>query len=902
MLSSRGMHTGTPPPGQSQLIREKLDQLNAQLVVHSASGGTGKGEAKENGKGQEVAVATLRLLTSVARFHRLAAKELGGVFNFSHKAFIKLVSSKGGGGSSSGAASVSDATTGTGQAQEGDGVEAVAGAAGGGKKAKRKRKAAEAAAAAAAASRRENGDTTAENGRERKGSQDIRHLSVEFLCAFMDSEDSALQMQMVTGARGGGSLGLIFRGSLWRDLEATSLLVVETLHRRLLRNRRVSRRAKADFFSAATIEHLRKVFDNASPPLYESLHGFMSSLLCNPAISPFLIEVEVRDSGSGSSGSSGRGSSIKRAGDGRDRAVVSWPRPLMAGLACLGAHADLGQRELLLSALNTCPSLLGPYLRSLSLGMLEARPTYHLLQTYSLLSVVLRVVPVARSPNGDVAAAVGAAAAAAEAAVGGGRGAGGSMGEGKAGEVLLSTVMPAALSKKELTKGVLSGSSLLQAATMNLMASILDRSARVTRAAVAATAATANRKRNGDSHDVMATATDGADITTAALPLPIGVAGMVSQLRQRMPEVQTLLGLRDKLGDGSSRASGGDGGGGDDKAAVLRWRLLTVLDRYARAIPGALAASRFDFLKLLPPLSGGGATSTVGGAGAGAAAGGAGAAVSATVSATGLETLHPLVQLATFRLLSREGVLASTQMTGGGAGASGYSSGWLAQKTGGGNVSGGGGGGGGRSGLTTAAMSAAAENTPLGAVLRMSLSAPSRATKAAARALAARALLSLGVVAGPPPRRGGVGSSGGGSGDGDEEEEEEGVVDGEAEVWLGLLTPGAVGTLVVLAREACDNAHALMAAGIRAAEKGMRGEPLVGVAGGGGKKGCGGQGNVGDWDVEFRCAEVCFFLLLLYARVESFSRRSLRSRARADFGEDILLSQKIRTKLMLIVT
>ena len=155
-------------------------------------------------------------------------------------------------------------------------------------------------------------------------------------------------MQMVTGARGGGSLGLIFRGSLWRDLEATSLLVVETLHRRLLRNRRVSRRAKADFFSAATIEHLRKVFDNASPPLYESLHGFMSSLLCNPAISPFLIEVEVRDSGSGSSGSSGRGSSIKRAGDGRDRAVVSWPRPLMAGLACLGAHADLGQRELLL--------------------------------------------------------------------------------------------------------------------------------------------------------------------------------------------------------------------------------------------------------------------------------------------------------------------------------------------------------------------------------------------------------------------------------------------------------------------------------------------------------------------------------------------------------------------------
>lgn len=139
---------------------------------------------------------------------RLAAKELGGVFNFSHKAFIKLVSSKRGGGSSSGAANVSDAhapsaTTGTGQAQEGDGVEAVAGAAGGGKKAKRKRKAAEAAAAAAAASRRENGDTTAENGRERKGSQDIRHLSVEFLCAFMDSGECLVG----EGGRGRSGVG-----------------------------------------------------------------------------------------------------------------------------------------------------------------------------------------------------------------------------------------------------------------------------------------------------------------------------------------------------------------------------------------------------------------------------------------------------------------------------------------------------------------------------------------------------------------------------------------------------------------------------------------------------------------------------------------------------------------------
>lgn len=74
----------------------------------------------------------------------------------------------------------------------------------------------------------------------------------------------------------------------------------------------------------------------------------MSSLLCNPVVSPFLVEVVLNDGGSsGDIGDCG-GTSSKRVGDGRDRAVVSWPRPLLAGLACLGAHADLGQRELLL--------------------------------------------------------------------------------------------------------------------------------------------------------------------------------------------------------------------------------------------------------------------------------------------------------------------------------------------------------------------------------------------------------------------------------------------------------------------------------------------------------------------------------------------------------------------------
>ena len=227
---------------------------------------------------------------------------------------------------------------------------------------------------------------------------------------------------------------------------------------------------------------------------------------------------------------------------------------------------------------------------------------------------------------------------------------------------------------------------------MNLMANILDRSVRVARAAAAATAAAPDG--NGDSHDPAAITTAAATTTPQ---LPIGVAGMISQLRQRMPEVQTLLGLRDKLGGGSGSGGGGSGssgGGGarggkatgqvDDKAVVLRWRLLTLLDRYSRAIPGALAAARFDFLKLLPPSSGGGGggvTSTVATVGAVGAMGAAASAGMVAMAATGLETLHPLLQLATFRLLSREGVVASTQMAGaGGGGAGGHSFGWFAQK------------------------------------------------------------------------------------------------------------------------------------------------------------------------------------------------------------------------------
>lgn len=95
------------------------------------------------------------------------------------------------------------------------------------------------------------------------------------------------------------------------------------------------------------------------------------------------------------------------------------------------------------STLDTCPSLLGPYLRTFPAAMLEARPTYNLLQTYSLISVVLRKVPVAPFSLGVGEVEIGR----------GGR---------RAPDVMLSTVMPMALGKKDLTKGVLSVNSLLQ--------------------------------------------------------------------------------------------------------------------------------------------------------------------------------------------------------------------------------------------------------------------------------------------------------------------------------------------------------------------------------------------------------------------------------------------------------
>lgn len=350
---------------------------------------------------------------------------------------------------------------------------------------------------------------------------------------------------------------------------------------------------------------------------------------------------------------------------------------------------------------------------------------------------------------------------------------------------------------------------------MNLMASILDRSIRVARAADAS----------------------------------VGVGDMMSLLRHRMPEVQTLLGLRDKLGGSfvsisvtsdtvkntqghGDVESGGRANAGqqqqqqrEDKRISLRWRLLSLLDRYAQVIPGAVSAARFDFLKLLPP--------PLSPSAAGIGETQAGAEVGS------LASMHPLVQLATLRLLAREGIVAS--QSGGGR------SGWFTVKTGTGGTtghagSGTSGNGGGTGDFSLEAKQKEAENTPLGAVLQVSLNSPSPVIRSAARALAIRALQTLGVVTAPVP----IPSesrhfSGGGS--------DKAAAEGEAGVWLDLLrsTPGAVGALVLLAKEACgDAAHSLMAEGIRAAETAMKGKPFLTSSTSFEKR------LEGDWEVEFR--------------------------------------------------
>ncbi|CAM9407857.1 unnamed protein product, partial [Choristocarpus tenellus] len=442
----------------------------------------------------------------------------------------------------------------------------------------------------------------------------VRHLCIDFICAFMDSGDNSIQAQMLAGARGGGVLGLPLRGALWRDPPNTALLFVETLRLRLLLNRRVSRRSKADFFNQGNIEHLRKVYDGSPPQLYQSVHNLMRSLLCDPSTSPFLMVTTPASNAMFVRG--GRDCRVR----GRGAVVVTSPRVLLRGLACLGGHDDLSRRQLVVDLLQRCPSLFPGYLRvSFVSASLEPKATYRCLQTYTLLSNLLREVPLDLSlvENASTSTNSNGKTLGSQVVL--------------SPETLLGGVMPPGLGKKELTKGVLSGNALLQASTMTLIADILDRGARV------------------------------AHLITLQKRGKNVVASVLVPLRQRLPEVQTLLGLRDKLGGGKGggdnsgadpramkgqeEGAGGDGeegkGGegeeeeeGPSQGTFLRWRLLSLLSRYADCIPGAIAASGFDFLKLLPNPGGGGDSGNQGG---------------------GMQALPPLLQLETMRLLSKPG-------------------------------------------------------------------------------------------------------------------------------------------------------------------------------------------------------------------------------------------------------
>lgn len=125
---------------------------------------------------------------------RLAAKELGGVFNFAHKAFVKMISSRRVGAPVAAAAAAVAAATGDDRgAEKANDEEAGNGHV---KRSKKIQKGARANAGvvgevAAGGGGWEGGQQDGEysggGGGGGKDGDDTRHLSVAFLCAFMEA-------------------------------------------------------------------------------------------------------------------------------------------------------------------------------------------------------------------------------------------------------------------------------------------------------------------------------------------------------------------------------------------------------------------------------------------------------------------------------------------------------------------------------------------------------------------------------------------------------------------------------------------------------------------------------------------------------------------------------------------
>jgi hypothetical protein len=145
---------------------------------------------------------------------------------------------------------------------------------------------------------------------------------------------------------------------------------------------------------------------------------------------------------------------------------------------------------------------------------------------------------------------------------------------------LLGWVMPAALGKRELTKAVLHANILVCCAGTAVTHAVLERVGRMS--------------SPGDA--------------------------IRDTVRHRLPEIQTLLSMRGRLGgsiDASTTASADEDAGFDGivdiaqsagenfavKARVMVWRrLLSLLRAYQATLPEAVYAANFDFSKLLPPL------------------------------------------------------------------------------------------------------------------------------------------------------------------------------------------------------------------------------------------------------------------------------------------------------------
>ncbi|KAG5175726.1 hypothetical protein JKP88DRAFT_337407, partial [Tribonema minus] len=392
---------------------------------------------------------------------------------------------------------------------------------------------------------------------------DVRHACVRLLAALFDGGDAAVRARLLAPAArrpGSAALSQALRAPLAEDAAPTALLVLRLMDQYVLRapvqrsggggGGGAAQRARVSFFCADAMDALRAAaFESPHARVRKRSLTLLTALLTDAALSPFL--------------SHAAGVAAAGAGAAAAAALPEPPRAVARAALLLPAQSDAAARALLVAVLRATPPLLAPFLESLSAASLEPRATPRCLRGYALLAEVLRCAPL---PRGDLS---GAAAAA-----------------------LAALVLPPALGKKEFTKGILSPSPLVQASTLTLLCAALARAGALLRRLSAA-----------------------ADARAA----------LSAQLRAQLPEVQTILALRARLDPFTAPAAaaaaagsaavaakeaagamGGDGATEETEAqetqtTYIYGRALAALRLYARHLPAAVDAARFDLLKLLPP-------------------------------------------------------------------------------------------------------------------------------------------------------------------------------------------------------------------------------------------------------------------------------------------------------------